>query len=179
MSNGCWRRVIATSSDRRGVGRGQQDGTDRRRKESTNNRSLTMPPFMVFLLFIGSISKNGPERIRQPFSREASPSVEASPRENPSGHEVGISLRPITLLPDEKKPKQTRRPASGSPGVSRRREIATSPPGIRPAVVRGGGLGGPYPRRSSVRRSARSPGWWRCSHGPSSWRCSQWKVLRR
>ena len=27
---------------------------------------------------------------------------EASPRENPSGHEVGISLRPITLLPDEK-----------------------------------------------------------------------------
>ena len=110
-----------------------------------------MSPFMVFLLFIGSISKNGPERIRQPFSRGASPSAETSPGENPLGHEVGISLRPITLLPDEKKPKQTRRPASGSPGVSRRREIATSSPGIRPAVVRGGGSGGPYPRRSSAR----------------------------
>ena len=67
-----------------------------------SNRPLTMPPFIVFLLFIGSIFKNGPERIRQPFSRGASPSAEASTRENPSGHEVGISLRPITLLPDEK-----------------------------------------------------------------------------
>lgn len=67
-----------------------------------SNRPLTMPPFIVFLLFIGSISKNGPERIRQPFSRGASPSAETSPGENPLGHEVGISLRPIILLPDER-----------------------------------------------------------------------------
>ena len=40
--------------------------------------------------------------MRQPFSRGASPSAEAPLRENPLGHEVGISLRPITLLPDEK-----------------------------------------------------------------------------
>ena len=56
---------------------------------------------MIFLLFIGSIFPNGAERIRQPFSRGGA-SAEASPRENPSGHEVGISLRPITLLPDER-----------------------------------------------------------------------------
>lgn len=150
MSSGCWRRAIATNFNRQGKNKAARPHRQKAEREH-EQPTLTMPSFMVFRLFIGSISKNGPERIRQPFSREASPSVEASPRENPSGHEVGISLRPITLLPDEKKPKQTRRPASGSPGVSRRREIATSSPGIRPAVVRGGGSDGPYPRRSSAR----------------------------
>ena len=37
MSNGCWRRVIATNFGRRGVERGQQDRTDRRQKGNMGN----------------------------------------------------------------------------------------------------------------------------------------------
>lgn len=64
--------------------------------DTTHSRS------MVFLLSIGSIFKSGPEQIRQPFPRGKAPSKEAFRCENPTGPEVGISLRALTLLPDEK-----------------------------------------------------------------------------
>ena len=64
-------------------------------RDTTHSRS------MVFLLSIGSIFKSGPERIRQPFSRGGHLRRPLLGK-TPSGHEVGISLRPITLLPDEK-----------------------------------------------------------------------------
>ena len=47
-------------------------------------------------------SKTGRSEYDNLFPRGASPSAEASPRGKPFGHEVGISLRPITLLLDEK-----------------------------------------------------------------------------
>lgn len=70
---------------------GRETGT------STPSRS------MVFLLSIGSIFKSGPERIRQPFPRgKGSTERGFFSAETPPGPEVGISLRALTLLPDEK-----------------------------------------------------------------------------
>lgn len=58
---------------------------------------------MVFLLSIGSIFKSGPERIRQPFPRGKGLHLKRLfAAETPPGLEVGISLRALTLLPDEK-----------------------------------------------------------------------------
>ena len=67
-----------------------------------SNRPLTMPPFTVFLLFIGSISKTGRSEYDNLFPGEHLHLRRLLLGENPSGHEVGISLRPITLLPDER-----------------------------------------------------------------------------
>ena len=106
---------------------------------------------MEFLLFIGSIfPKRAGANTTTFFPGSISICGDLS-RGKPLGHEVGISLRPITLLPDEKEPGQKQRPVSGSPGAGRRREVATSWTGIRPAAVHGGGSDGPYPRRSSAR----------------------------
>lgn len=77
MSRGCWRRVIATSFGRQGTKRKDKEygearrlGHTENRIRSTSNRPFTIPPSIVFLLFIGSIFQNGPERIRQPFHGE-------------------------------------------------------------------------------------------------------------
>ena len=66
-------------------------------RDTTHSRS------MVFLLSIGSIFKSGPERIRQPFPRGKGLHLKRLfAAETPPGPEVGISLRALTLLPDEK-----------------------------------------------------------------------------
>lgn len=61
-----------------------------------------MPPFMVFLLFIGSIFQKRAEANTTTFFPGSISICGDLSRENPSGHEVGISLRSIILLPDEK-----------------------------------------------------------------------------
>lgn len=61
----------------------------------TRGRNLTTSAFIVFLLFIGSISKNGPERIRQPFSRGASPSAEAPAGKIPRGVRLAFRSGPL------------------------------------------------------------------------------------
>jgi hypothetical protein len=73
------------------------------RKMGQGTRDTTHSRSMVFLLSVGSIFKSGPERIRQPFPREKGSTERGFfSAETPPGPEVGISLRALTLLPDEK-----------------------------------------------------------------------------